>query len=278
MTGVLRFALALLALAALARPAAAAADGALCEAAITAVEKSVALPPLLLRAIGLVESGRADPRTSRVTPWPWSINIAGQDRVFETKAAAIAAVQAAQAAGTQSIDVGCMQVNLMYHPAAFATLDAAFDPRANVVYAAGFLGLLYAQTGDWRRAAAAYHSQTPALSEPYAQRVIASWPLAGRYGYRAGPVPAALDDPGAGHAYTPEFRSYLARAAADRARWAAMGLVPARPGRAGRPVSSAQIAALRPAPLKMAPLKISPVKTAALHETAPRLAASSRGG
>ncbi len=212
-------------------------DGALCEAAIARTEKSARTPPQLLTAIGVVESGRAEPRTARVTPWPWSINVGGQGRIFETRADAVAAVQALQAAGTQSIDVGCMQVNLMYHPEAFASIDQAFEPDANVVYAAGFLGRLFVQVGDWRRAAAAYHSQTPGLSEDYARRVIASWPLAARYGYfptddaaPLRPVEAAAD-PLARFAptVTPEFRQRLAQAAKDRAHLVALGMLPAAP-------------------------------------------------
>ncbi len=212
-------------------------DGSLCEVAIARIERSAQLPPLLLGAIGRVESGRVEPRTARVAPWPWSINVAGQDRVFETKAEAVAAVQAVQAAGTRSVDVGCMQINLMYHPAAFVSLDEAFDPEANVVYAAGFLNRLFTQAGDWRRAAAAYHSQTPGLGEDYVRRVIASWPLAGRYGYSAADRPEWPDaaraaappvDPLArfSHDYTPEFRRRLAQAAADRARRVAQGMAP----------------------------------------------------
>ncbi len=209
-------------------------DGALCEAAIARTEKSVHTPPQLLTAIGIVESGRVEPRTARVTPWPWSINVGGQGRVFETRADAVAAVQALQAAGTQSIDVGCMQVNLMYHPDAFGSIDQAFEPAVNVVYAAGFLGRLFVQTGDWRRAAAAYHSQTPGLSEDYARRVIASWPLAAHYGYSPTddalpPPPEAAADPLARFApkTTPEFRQRLAQAAKDRARLVALGVLPA---------------------------------------------------
>jgi hypothetical protein len=223
-------------------PAPAASDGALCTAAIAAVEHSARLPAALLGSIGLVESGRADPQTGRVTPWPWSINVAGTNHVFETKAAAVAAVEAARAAGVRSIDVGCMQINLMHHPAAFASLDEAFDPAANVMYAAGFLGRLFAQTGGWPQATAAYHSQTPDIGATYARRVMAIWPLAQKYGAAAylaslpppgagpvpgppaGPTPAALLDPA--HVLTPEFRSRLLQdAAADRAALVAMGVL-----------------------------------------------------
>ena len=91
-------------------------------------------------------------------------------------------MQAARAEGVQSIDVGCMQVNLMYRPEAFASLNQAFDPKTNAVYAADFLNRLFIKTGNWSKAIAAYHSQTHGANGDYAQRVIASWTLAARYG------------------------------------------------------------------------------------------------
>ncbi len=87
----------------------------------------------------------------------------------------MAAVQAFQARACRSIDVGCMQVNLMYHPDAFASLDMAFDPMANAAYAARFLQQLFNQTNAWPLAAAAYHSFTPDLGADYARKVLAAW-------------------------------------------------------------------------------------------------------
>ncbi len=84
-------------------------------------------------------------------------------------------MQALQARGVQSIDVGCMQVNLLYHPSAFATLDQAFDPAPNASYAARFLRSLYARLGDWPEAAAAYHSFTPGPNAQYARLIAAVW-------------------------------------------------------------------------------------------------------
>jgi hypothetical protein len=122
-------------------------------------------------AIARVESGRRMP-DGQFSPWPWSINAAGVDHVFETRADAIASVRQFQASGVKSIDVGCMQVNLLYHPQAFATLEQGFDPVTNAAYAAQFLRELFAQTGSWAKAIAAYHSATPELGEPYRQRVM----------------------------------------------------------------------------------------------------------
>jgi hypothetical protein len=151
------------------------APGASCRPAITAAEQAGTIPPLLLAAIGKVESGRRDPGNGVVAPWPWTINAEGQGSFYDTKAQAIAAVRALQARGVQSIDVGCMQINLMHHPNAFASLDQAFDPSANATYAAHFLNDLHGQSNDWLRAAGQYHSSTPELGAAYQTQVAAAW-------------------------------------------------------------------------------------------------------
>ena len=147
----------------------------MCEAAINAAEAAVKLPARVLTAIALRESGRVDPDSGRWRPWPWTINFEGAGHFYASKQEAIAAVQSIQAAGGQSIDVGCMQVNLMHHPEAFATLDDAFDPQRNAVYAARFLTALFSSLGDWGTAIAAYHSRTPGVGEPYRDQVVANW-------------------------------------------------------------------------------------------------------
>ena len=148
---------------------------ALCDAAIAASEKEAKLPARVLAAIALRESGRLDPATGRARPWPWTINFEGSGRYFATQEEAIAAVKEIQAAGGQSIDVGCMQVNLMHHPSAFASLEDAFDPRRNAAYSARFLKNLFASLGDWGPAIGAYHSRTPGRSEVYRDQVVATW-------------------------------------------------------------------------------------------------------
>ncbi|MFC7473693.1 lytic transglycosylase domain-containing protein [Dankookia sp. GCM10030260] len=159
------------------RPAPAPPDpGQLCRPAIQAAEREHKVPTGLLHAIGKVESGRPDASGRNVAAWPWTINAEGQGRYFATKAEAIAAVEALRARGVTVIDVGCLQVNLKYHPDAFPDLAAAFDPLANARYAGGFLRRLQAQAGSWEKAAANYHSATPERGEPYRQQVMAAWP------------------------------------------------------------------------------------------------------
>lgn len=158
------------------------AQGLLCRTAIAAAERAGGIPPHLLAAIGRVESGRRDPVSGDWHPWPWTVNAEGQGSFYDTKAQALAAVRDMQARGVRSIDVGCAQINLMHHPDAFPNLEAAFDPQANASYAARFLNELHAQTGDWRKAAAQYHSATPELGDDYQRKVLAVWPEEARLG------------------------------------------------------------------------------------------------
>ena len=146
-----------------------------CQPAIDDAQARQGLPSGLLSAVALVESGRPDPRSGVIRPWPWTINVEGAGFFFPSKPRAIAAVQALLASGFRSIDVGCLQVNLMYHPAAFANLEQAFDPMANARYAARFLDALYDRSQNWTKAVADYHSQTPALGAAYRNRVLARW-------------------------------------------------------------------------------------------------------
>jgi hypothetical protein len=151
--------------------AAASAASSLCEAAVHAAERQYRLPIGLLGAISRAESGRPDPATHRLAPWPWTVQAEDRGMYFDTKDQAVRWVRDAMARGITSIDTGCLQVNLAYHPYAFATLDAAFDPRRNADYAARFLLQLHTATGDWRQATGFYHSQTATLALSYEARV-----------------------------------------------------------------------------------------------------------
>lgn len=145
-----------------------------CATHITQYEKTHRIPEGLLHAISKVESGRKDD-AGRIVAWPWTINAQGQGYFFPTKQAAIAAVIKMQNKGIKSIDVGCMQVNLYYHPDAFRTLSEAFDPAKNVAYAAHFLAGLKNEHASWHTAVAHYHSANPTHHIPYRKNVLAVW-------------------------------------------------------------------------------------------------------
>ena len=166
---------ALLALFGAAKPARALEDALVCGQETARQEKQQAIPDRLLHAISLVESGRWDGEHRATLAWPWTVMAEGEGRFLPSKDAAIAEVKKLQARGVRNIDVGCMQVNLLAHPDAFASLDEAFEPRTNVAYAARFLTELYAQDGNWGQAGAHYHSQTPSEAMPYKAKLLSVW-------------------------------------------------------------------------------------------------------
>jgi hypothetical protein len=188
-----------------------------CLAAVAAAVQRAGIPPRLLRSIAMVESGRADPATGRVAPWPWTINAAGAGHYFATRQEAIEAVRRFQASGIQSIDVGCAQVNLMHHPQAFPSVEAAFDPQVNADYAARFLASLHTARGSWPLAAAGYHSYTPEFGHAYAQKVRAAWPEAEQHGPWPVPPPGGAAAPAGATAALTDYRR-LTPAFAARAR------------------------------------------------------------
>lgn len=147
----------------------------LCTQRFPVEERSNQIPTHLLAAIATTESGRWHEGLGMNVPWPWTINVEGKGYYFDSKAAAIAQTKLLQAQGRQSIDVGCMQVNLKQHAKAFANLEDAFDPQKNVNYAARFLRENYADLGDWIKATAAYHSRTPQYGARYLGEIERSW-------------------------------------------------------------------------------------------------------
>ena len=164
----------------------------LCAAAIAAAERDAGMPAGLLGAIAKVETGRRAPDGS-VQPWPWSYNAAGDGRYAASQAEALQEVRAIQARGVRSIDIGCMQINLLHHPNAFPSLEAGFDHVTNIAYAVRFLRELHTRMGDWNQAVAMYHSATPERGLVYQQRVMAA--LSGQ-GFVPGPAPGVIPLPG----------------------------------------------------------------------------------
>jgi hypothetical protein len=136
-----------------------------CERAIAAAAQRHGVDEALMLAISRVESGLT----------PWIINAEGVGQRFASKADAVARVAELQASGVSSIDIGCMQVNLHWHPDAFPSLEHAFDPHTNADYAARYLRRLRVETGSWTMAAVRYHSAAPERQEIYGCAVQAEF-------------------------------------------------------------------------------------------------------
>lgn len=146
-----------------------------CEQETSRHERAMGIPPYLLGAISLTESGRWNQQNGEKFAWPWTVTSGGEGKFYRTKDEAIRAVRALQAKGVRNIDVGCMQINLYYHPEAFSSLQEAFDPSSNVAYAAKFLSRLFDDNKSWVRATSFYHSGDPERGKAYYDRVTKNW-------------------------------------------------------------------------------------------------------
>jgi len=143
-------------------------SAALCERAILNGARRGGVPPEVLHAIALTETGRKD--GGRIRPYPWAVNREGKGHWFDTREEALRFAQASLEAGRPSFDVGCVQINYRWHGQAFPSLEAMFDPEWTATYAAQFLRTLYEERGSWSEAAGAYHSLTPDLARIYRER------------------------------------------------------------------------------------------------------------
>ncbi len=148
---------------------------ALCSRAVKDVEGRLKIPAQLLSAISLAESGRWDAVRRSNVSWPWTIYAEGHAHYAPDKKSAVTRVRTLLARGVRNIDVGCMQINLYYHPDAFANLNEAFDPATNAAFAGDLLLRLQNNHRSWSRAIAFYHSSTRKYAIPYLIRVQRLW-------------------------------------------------------------------------------------------------------
>ena len=144
------------------RPAAA------CEWAAMTAAQEMGVPVDILATLTLTETGRR--RDGLVRPWAWSVNAEGAGSWFDDPAEALAFAQDRIDQGRLNLDVGCFQLNYRWHGQNFPSVVEMFDPLENARYAARFVRDLYAETGDWRRAAGAFHSRTPVYANKYLAR------------------------------------------------------------------------------------------------------------
>lgn len=146
-----------------------------CSQAIQYQERRQHIPKGLLNAVSQAESGRWDATNRETFAWPWTVTSGGVGHFLPNRADAVAFVKSLQADGVENIDVGCLQINLKYHPQAFVSLEHAFDPVANAAYASDFLAERFAVSKSWLKAVGDYHSTTPALNKSYRKQVAKIW-------------------------------------------------------------------------------------------------------
>ncbi len=142
---------ALCALAGPASPQAPAPLGA-CEREMIRAAQAENIPLSVLYSVGLTETGQ------RGRLQPYAMNIDGAAIVSGSLPEALGRFREARARGAKFIDIGCMQINHRFHAEHFETLEAMFDARRNVAYAAHFLKELRAREPNWTLAVARYNA------------------------------------------------------------------------------------------------------------------------
>jgi len=124
------------------------------------------IPSAVLYAVALQESGIA--LRGQRTPWPWTLNVAGQARRFQTREAACANLRRAlREVPATRIDVGLGQINVGYQAHRFDHPCELLDPYRNLAVAAAILREHHRPGDDWLLAIGRYHR--PAGGAPAAR-------------------------------------------------------------------------------------------------------------
>ncbi|MGU3496088.1 lytic transglycosylase domain-containing protein [Xanthobacteraceae bacterium A53D] len=123
-----------------------------CEKELHRAAAKYQIPLPILYAIGLTETGMNGKMH------PFTMYMEGKDVQPKTLTEAVAIFKEANGRGVKLIDIGCMQANWYWHHKKFPSLEAMFDPRENVDYAAKFLRELRDRHGSWTMAAARYNA------------------------------------------------------------------------------------------------------------------------
>jgi len=133
------------------------------------------IPPVLLYAVALTESGQSSFSDGRFRPWPWALNIDGEGHYFSSRQLAWHALQAALTEDS-SVDVGLMQISWRYHRANLGSSWQALDPYHNLRVAAAILRACFVEHTYWIQSAGCYHAPNdPVRADRYGQRVKARW-------------------------------------------------------------------------------------------------------
>lgn len=114
------------------------------------------IPSVVLYAVALQESGIR--RNNRLVPWPWSLNVAGETRHFNSRATACPGLyQALRKFPPTRIDAGLGQINLGYQRRHYRHPCELLDPYRNLAIAAAILREQHRPGDDWLQAVGRYH-------------------------------------------------------------------------------------------------------------------------
>lgn len=136
------------------------------------VAQQAGIPPDVLYAVALTESGT---RVAQVTrPWPWTLNVAGKGYRYASQQEACRALyRFMRTTHPRRIDAGLGQINLGWNGQFFTAPCDVLAPYPNLRVTARLLRQHYDRWQNWYEAIGRYHR--PAGGEParrYRQKVL----------------------------------------------------------------------------------------------------------
>tara|TARA_B100000886_G_scaffold334862_1_gene291035 strand:- start:734 stop:1369 length:636 start_codon:yes stop_codon:yes gene_type:complete len=146
-----------------------------CRKLASLIEKKIKLPNKLLSSISLTETGYS--KNGTFAPWPWTLNVNGKSEYFDTKKEMASHLHKKLSENITNIDIGCMQINYIYHSKNFRNIDDMINPHLNVEYAGKFLVKLFNKYKSWNKAISYYHSSDPKRMREYLEKVKRNWDL-----------------------------------------------------------------------------------------------------
>jgi len=133
------------------------------------------IPPTLLYAIALQESGRKEKNTGAFRPWPWSLNVGGKAHYYANMEEAWDALNTLFKDPPSNIDIGLVQVSWPVNRHVIHDPFLALEPTINLAIGAQILKECFDRLGDWWAAVGCYHSPTPKRAAAYRDRVHKRW-------------------------------------------------------------------------------------------------------
>ncbi len=128
-------------------------------------ERQFNIPPGLLVAIALVESGMDG------APHPFAMSVQGRPVFARSTSDAARHLRDSRGQFKPNVYVGCMQISLSSHRGQFQPVERIVDPRENVFYAGRLLLRLHGEEGSWKSAVARYNGGSTRRAQGYVCKV-----------------------------------------------------------------------------------------------------------
>ena len=153
-------------------------DDSLCGKYIETIAEQTNVPPEVIWAVA-----RSESNLGHLGPWPWTINMRGKGYYFKSKKEMLTFIhKKTKGKRYLSLDIGCMQLNTIYHGHKFKNLEEMTDIYKNMLIAAQYLRELYdvnkrerahkglSNNRIWGYAVGDYHSQRNLRGAKYITR------------------------------------------------------------------------------------------------------------